>query len=124
MSMSTSSEYKLLRRSHSLPHITTRHDSGVSGITNTTNTATTTTGSCSLLDQIDYDSAMCNSHQCNNQTRHYNKLKYNHNYHHHNHHQQFENVRENPLFNCCTFSVILLPLSLYYREMAMRKGCV
>lgn len=103
MSISTSNEYKLLRRSHSLPHIASRHDSGVSGITATTNTGTTT-GSCSVLDQIDYDSAMCNEHQFNNQTRHYNKVKYNHNYHHHNHHQQCEqNVRLNPLFNCYTF---------------------
>lgn len=91
MSVSTSNEYKRLRRSHSLPHITSRYDSGASGITATTHAGT---GSCSLLDQIDYDSAMCNEHQFNNQTRHYNKVKYNHNYHHHNHHQQYETVRQ------------------------------
>lgn len=91
MSISTSSEYKL-RRSHSLPHIAQRHDSGISGMTATTNTGT---GSCGLLDQIaDYDTAMCSNHQCDYRTRHYNKVKYNHNYHHHNHHQQYENVRE------------------------------
>lgn len=81
-----------MRRSHSLPHIASRHDSGVSAITATTHTGTTT-GSCSLLDQIDYDSAMCSEHQCNGQRRRYNKIKYNHNYHHHNHHQQYETVR-------------------------------
>lgn len=92
MSITAADEYKLLRRSHSLPHIATRHDSGVSGFTATTNT---TTASCSLLDHIDYDSTLGNEHQA----RHYNKTKY-HNYHHHNHHQQYENVRQNPLFNC------------------------
>lgn len=86
MSNSASGEYKVLRRSHSLPHIASRHDSGVSGVTATTNTAS---GSCSLLDHIDYDSALGNEHHFNNQTRRYNKAKY-HNYHHHNHHQQYE----------------------------------
>lgn len=97
MSILATGEYKLLRRSHSLPHIASRHDSGVSGITATTNT---TTGSCNLLDHIDYDSALGNEHHFNNQTRRYNKVKY-HNYHHHNHHQQYENVRHKiRLFNC------------------------
>lgn len=94
--MSMSSDYRRLRRSHSVPHIPSRHDSATSGITATTNTAT---ASCSLLDHIDFDSALCNEHQCNNQTHHYNKTK-NHNYHHHNHHQQqhqhqhYDNVSE------------------------------
>lgn len=101
MSISTSSEYKSMRKSQSLPHIASRHDSGVSGITTTTILGP---GSCSLLDQIDYDSNICNEHQFNNGTnhnqyhnhlRHYNNGKCNnHNYHHHNHHQQYENVRE------------------------------
>lgn len=83
--MSISSDCKRLQRSHSVPHIASRHDSATSGMTVTTNTAT---ASCSLLDHIDYDSALCNEHPFNNQTRHYNKAKSNHNYHHHNHHQQ------------------------------------
>lgn len=102
--MSISSDYRRLQRSHSVPHIASRHDSAASGMTATTNT---TTASCSLLDHIDYDSALCNEHPFNNQTRHYNKAK-NHNYHHHNHHQQqhqhYDNVREKiRLFNCYTF---------------------
>lgn len=101
MSISTSSQCKHLRRSHSLPHIAFRNDSGVSGITATTNTGS---GSCSLLDQIDYDSAICNEHQYNIPARHYNKVKYNHNYHHHNHHQQFEHVRYyNSVFHLLIF---------------------
>lgn len=95
--MSMSSDYRRLQRSHSVPHIASRHDSSTSGMTATTNTGT---ASCSLLDHIDYDSALSNEHPFNHQTHHYNKTK-NHNYHHHNHHQQqhqhqhYDNVSEN-----------------------------
>lgn len=122
MSISTSSEYKPLRRSHSLPHIAVRHDSGVSGITASTNI---TTGSCSLLDQIDV------------QARHYHKIKCNHNYHHHNNHQQYENVSDNPslswssqvlLSNNCekdTFVVlqfVCFIISIFFRSS--HKSCL
>lgn len=90
-----------MKKSRSLPHIATRHDSGASGITTTT---TLGSGSCSLLDHIDYDSNVCaDHHQCSRSTshhsqyhthsRHCNNGKYNgHNYHHHNHHQQYDIV--------------------------------
>lgn len=126
MSILATGEYKLLRRSHSLPHIASRHDSGVSGITATTNT---TTGSCNLLDHIDYDSALGNEHHFNNQTRRYNKVKY-HNYHHHNHHQQYENVRHKiRLFNClvilATFCAPLpSPYHLHNHEKDIYFQCV
>lgn len=104
MSISTSSEYKLMRKSHSLPHIASRHDSGVSNATQSTGISGS--GSCSILDQIAYDSAMCNDHHHHqfennnhhspyhghNHLRHYKNNKYKNYYHHH--HQQCENVRK------------------------------
>lgn len=132
--MSMSSDYRRLQRSHSVPHIASRHDSSTSGITATTNTGT---ASCSLLDHIDYDSALSNEHPFSNQTHHYNKTK-NHNYHHHNHHQQqhqhhhqhYDNVRAKTFrsFNCCTFyshAIFIAHLPIYssFRSYTARTLC-
>lgn len=139
MSISTSSEYKLMRKSHSLPHIASRHDSGVSNAT--ASTALSGPGSCSILDQIDYDSAMCNDHQFDNNNhnpyqarnhlRHYNNSKYNnHNYyhhhhhphqHHHHHHQQCENVRRS-FFQKFMFNINKMVKKLRAAIVIFRSG--
>lgn len=107
MSISTTNEFKLMRKSHSLPHIGSRHESGVSNAT--ASTTISGHGSCSILDQMDLESVECNDHHhhqfdnnnpnfyharnihrhCNNNSGKYNK--HNNNYFRH---QQCENVRK------------------------------
>lgn len=109
MSVLTSTEYKPLRKSYSLPHIASRHDSGVSGYTTTTTISGS--GSCSLLDHIDYNSTMCNEHNLNNSN--HNHYHYYHNHLHHNNnnskirshhsHHPYDNVRKFFRFNCVFF---------------------
>lgn len=112
MSVLMSSEYKPLRKSHSLPHIASRHDSGVSGITTTTTISGS--GSCSLLDQIDYHhSTMCNEHNFNNS----NHSRYHcyHNHHHLHHNNNISKIKSHHHHQCDNVSNFSAYLS-YYRH--------
>lgn len=89
MSISSSNEYKLIRKSRSLPHLASRTDSGVSGTTMTTGIGP---GSCSALDQIGLN-GVCNNHHYQHHTHHshphhmHNYIHHHHRHHHnHNHH--------------------------------------
>lgn len=110
MSISTSSEFKSMRKSRSLPHIASRHESGVSNAT----ASTTISGSCSILDQMDLDSVGCNDHHLHHHHRfdnnnpneyhartthrHYNNSgKYNKHNNNYFRHQQCENVRKSSI---------------------------
>lgn len=119
MSISESSEFKSIRKSHSLPHIfVKRHESGVSNAT--ASTTISGHGSCSILDQMDLESVGCDDHQhhlhhhhrfnsnnpnvyhARNIHRHYNDNSGKYNKHNNNNyfrHQQCENVREKFDFN-------------------------
>lgn len=85
----TSSEYKPLRKSQSLPHIiASRHDSNVSGIT--VSTGIGISGSCGILDRIGYNTIACNNHH------HHNHNQYE--LHHHHHHHQYHFHHQHPHF--------------------------
>lgn len=102
----TSSEYKPLRKSQSLPHIiASRHDSNVSGIT--VSTGIGTSGSCSILDRIDYN-RMCNNHHHHHHHNQYEHRHHQYHFHQHPHfyrnHKKHENVRDN--FGCFFFGFV------------------
>lgn len=105
--MSTSSEFKSMRKSRSLPYIVSRHESGVSNAT--ASTTMSGHGSCSMLDQMDLESVRCNDHHrhrfdnnhARNTHRPYNINTGKYNKHNSNYfrHQQCDNVRKKFNFN-------------------------
>lgn len=125
MSISPSIEFKSMRKSRSLPHIASRHESGVSNAT--ASTTISGHGSCSILDQMDLESVGCNDHHhhlhhhhrfdnnnpnlchARNTHRHHNNNSGKYNKHNNNYfrHQQCENVRKKFNFNylCLTLLV-------------------
>lgn len=92
----TSHEFKPLRKSQSLPHITTsRHDSAATNLTAASGTAPG--GSCSILDQIECN-PLCNNHHHDHRYTHssqqYRQQASSQPYSHHNHHHHAHHLHQ------------------------------